>query len=482
MSEQFRRAVAAKGAAYVAARDALVGRAGEARPILEAAAGSADWRERVTAAAVLGWIDHAALYAELAAWSPSPRATRLRNPIPASRAEARERLAAAGDAAVPFMLEIVWKLDGHMWGGPHARLVELRVPDALPVLGEALVTAESYNSLDEIAGFGAAATPYLLAAIEKTEGQRREILLYALGETGDPAAEPALRRELRAAASEEAREVAAAGLGRLGAFAALRAELPNLAGEELRRVALRALGDDPSAEGRAFLLDVAASSRIASDRGDAVASLLAKATPEELAAVCALLPREPRAEVRAEIVGLLETHGDDDPGVAAALLAALDDRALEVREAAAYALRYNDAPAVAERLLAMLRSTRVESARLALIAAESTCGRAFGEAAVRWLDSPRTRDLALDQLRQNPTPAATEPVVRLLSSPSEDVRFRAAVTLGYSSDPRARAALEAAAAHERAPEVLRIIRESLRDWPERSLCTTLQQADPDGPK
>lgn len=481
VTELFRRAVAAKGPEYVAARAALVARAGEARPVLEAAAASADWRERVTAAAVLGWIDHPALYAELEAWHPSPAASRLRNPMPASKAEALARLAEAGDAAIPFMLEQLSKRLGHMWGGPEARLVALRVPDALPVLGELLVESESYNGMDEIAGFGAAATPYLLAALDKAQGQRREIILYTMAETGDPALEPVLRRELRAGATPDLREVAARALGTLGAFATLRAELDGLVGEELREVAIAALGHDTSAEGRAFLLGVAKTARRGSDRSEAVQALLEHGTAVERAAVCALIPHEPSAEARTNMVEWLGSYDRDDPQVVPALLGALDDRAPAVREAAAYALRWMDDPRVRERALAMLRSTDAAAARLGFVMAENECGRDLGEASIRWLASPSTREAALKQLMTTPTPNATEPVSRLLSDPAMNVRFHAAVTLGYSDDPRAKAALEAASARERDPEVLRIIRESLEEWPDRSLCSTLEylQEHPD---
>jgi hypothetical protein len=157
----FQDVLTKKGDDYVKARDAVVARGEEVRPFLkEVTQTSRDWRERVAARILLGWLDHADLYAELWDWAP-PRSD-WRNPFPFYYKQAYARFYNEGEKVIPLMLELVWKKDQLQFGALPALLAKSKVELALPVL-----VRQEQGYPNEMTGFGAAATPYILEVLPR---------------------------------------------------------------------------------------------------------------------------------------------------------------------------------------------------------------------------------------------------------------------------------------------------------------------------
>ena len=79
VAELFEELVKAEGADYVRLRDELVGRGDTVKPFLNGVRdGAGDWRQKLTAKIVLGWIDHADLYKQLWVWQPPRNGNRNR--------------------------------------------------------------------------------------------------------------------------------------------------------------------------------------------------------------------------------------------------------------------------------------------------------------------------------------------------------------------------------------------------------------------
>jgi HEAT repeat protein len=423
----FRQAVESSGQKYGELRSELVARADETSPVLdEALKTGKDWRTRVTAEAIRGWIRHPRLYQELWEWQAPESGAR--NPFPRMAAAARVRFSAAGKDAIPLMLELIWKKRETQYGALPQLLAEWNVESAIPVLVEWMVASEHGGFGPEVSGalgrFGERATPSLLAALPDATPGARAGLVQALGLTGDLKGVDELRRRLKDDPHETVRERGAEALGRLKQYAVLREVLPDLQ-VRTRVHVIRVLADDKSDDTRQTLIHAAAPGEPASLRSEAVRALLKRATAEDVAAVCGIAPREPDDKVRNSMYISLGMAGRylKSPQARKLFLESLDDPSADVRVRAIEGLHPYDDQEVNQALLSMLAG-RDRSRRAALWILRERQDPAIVDGVLPLLDDAETsiREYAAEALGKNPAERALRPLIGRLGDPGLHVR------------------------------------------------------------
>ncbi len=221
-------AVQTDGSRYSAARDALLeahegGDATVLAVVSAAAADGSDWRRQLSSQMIGGWIQQRALFEQTTAYArgnlPGPE------PLPGFTAAMRgEAIAALGSAAVPRVLEMLWKSqdygDDKTFSALFTALTQLEDPRALEPMRELTEASHpAYTRTSAIRVLTAlrdpAVTPLLLdlAGEPATEPAVREYAIRSLGKVADPrAGEQLTAMLLDQDASIEERRLAAEGL------------------------------------------------------------------------------------------------------------------------------------------------------------------------------------------------------------------------------------------------------------------------------
>jgi HEAT repeat protein len=198
-----------------------------------------------------------------------------------------------------------------------------------------------------------ATPPALLDALHRGPEPVREAAAYALGRTGGPGAEDALRELLRGGQTEEERVAAAEALGELksvAAFSDLVVAVQDTKRAGLRRAAAAALGRMSTPEA----LDVLAT---ALDDPDPLVQRQAQQGLDKLPVSTDALARGLRSESsRVRLAAIKRTSGSNDPSMLAPLIGVLDDPVVDVRQAAVGALSGYRDPGSLQRLAAATRS------------------------------------------------------------------------------------------------------------------------------
>ena len=402
--ELFQQLVTAEGADYTRVRDELVVRADKAKPFLNhVIEESVDWRQKLAAKIMLGWIDNSHSYTELWTWRPS-RNMHV-NPFPYYCAQARARFTKEGDKAIPMMLELIWKKGETHCGALPSLLADAKVDLAIPVLVRSKAGAP-----EAIGQFGKTATPYILEVLRDAEPTRRSWLVQALGLTGDQNAVSDLRVLLRTDGDLHVREMAALALGQLDDYATLRAECFSIDGLKIRVAILKALGKDKSDQTRDLLVKVATTAPKLNDgepynteRIQAIQALLNIATNNDIAAVCQIAPEEPDEYTRACMYLYLSRPGV--PLVREALLKALKDPGPLVRLRAIEGLKFYNDETVTLRVLEVIQHGDDQGCRRAgVFMLKDRVSPIVREAAATWLKDkdPETRKWASEVLAKNP--------------------------------------------------------------------------------
>jgi HEAT repeats len=233
LEAEFLRATAQTDESYRAARQAILDRGASALAFLRASQSSPDWKVALTAAILVGWLQHRDLF---------DRCTEaIRGNFEGERPITgyflpKQRIAVVrslGNTVVPRLLEMVTKT--HEFGSLEANT---------SIFGSLIALKDDRAVL-----------PLIEVVNSRYPEQVRELAAGTLGELGDHRAAPSLRALLNNSDQPETlRAAAGMSLGLLGAkeaVADLRAVLTDQAcGLELRKAAVRALdhmGDHQSA-------------------------------------------------------------------------------------------------------------------------------------------------------------------------------------------------------------------------------------------
>lgn len=417
---------------YTQMRQALLARGDEALPFLEQKlASSKDWRETISASALIGWIRYPELYTSLSRWKPPAGLHQFRNPFPSLAAATYATFSKADRRAIPLMLELLWKRNaGGDAGGLSRVLAEWRVGAALPILA---VVASS----EHIMPFGSKATPFLLDSLrDLPSGSDPREAVKALGLIGDAKALAALRDLVRLPAQRALgsydRRYAAAALATAKDFAWLREQYDVIDDPEVRVEVLSSLGQDKSAQTRAFLKSIATRPSTDNDskvphreRFEAVKALLDKATQEDIVTACEIALREPDGYTRSDMY--IYVARPSNAVVRETLLKSLENGGVALGRILEGLSHYKDKE-VTRRVLSF---TKDKDPRIRSTAISALGERADPEvvaAAIRLLQDTDA-DVVLASsaiLRHNPTPEAFKPLVALLAHPASPVRFQAA--------------------------------------------------------
>ena len=406
----FHKAVELSGERYVETRTALLARPLEVVPIVDEALKSArDWRTRLAAEAIRGWVRCPELYQELWPWQAQDN--RFRNPYPRMAAEAKEKFTAAGRDAIPLMLELVWKKHETHYGALPQLLSEWNVELAIPVLVEQMVASETgtdWGLAEAVGRFGERSTPHLLAALRDATPTARAGLVASLGFGGDLKTVDELRNRLKEDPDETVREHAARALAALKQYAILRQDLPDLKPTTQVQV-VRVLGDDKSDDTREVLRRLATMEEPASLRNEAVRALLNHATAADLAAVCEIARQESDDTIRSSMYVYLGMSGryQKNQLVRKLFLESLEDPVEGVRVRAIEGLQCYDDPEVTRALLSLLSAKDITK-RTALWANEARAVN-VNSSATNKPDShaARFRQTVVKAIRDSPHPSWT---------------------------------------------------------------------------
>jgi HEAT repeat protein len=448
----FQKAVESSGKEYAAARSKLLARSDGAAPMLdEAIKTSTDWRSRVTALALRGWINHPEQYRELWDWE-APKNER-RNPFPLMAAQTRVKFAAAGKDAVPLMLELLLKKRDAKYGAIPQVLAQLKEESAIAVLVEFLSNAPNFASTvpDALGSFGKLSTPPLLSALRDVNPQSRPGLIMALGRTNDLKAVDAIRTALMNDPDERTCEQAAKSLGELKAFSELREDLPKVAAKTQREI-LGVLASDKSDETRDVLRNFAKTAAHASLRSEAVRALLHSATADDVAMVCEIVPHEPDDTQRSNMYLYLGEQSKYRASDAAkeAFLRGLKDQAELARLRAMEGLKVYDEPEVNQALLPQLAGNDSDK-RTALWALVDRQDPVIVDAVIPFLKDKEAllRMYAAAILSKNRAESALKPLIELLSDSNLHTRRYAVDALVLIGGDEALAALKVAFPEEK---------------------------------
>jgi HEAT repeat protein len=403
VAELFEQLVKAEGGEYVGLRDELVERDEKVKPFLNGVRdGAGDWRQKVMAKIVLGWIDHADLYKQLWVWQP-PRNGNI-NPYPIYCAQAKARFSEEGEKVVPLALELIWKKRDMLSGALPSLLADAKVEFAIPVLVRSQTAA-----VQALGQFGATATPYILEVLDDAEPARRRWLVEALGLTGGQPAIAKLRDLLTSDSNLKIRETAAISLGELKDYATLLDECFSPNGLKIRAAILKSLDSDDSEATREVLVKVATTASREKDgepfntaRIQAIEALLNGGTDSDIAAVCIIAPKEPDGYTRSCIYVYLSSKAT--PLVRDALLNALNDPTAWVRERAIEGLHHYDDEEVTKRVLEVIQNDRKASCRHAgIFMLKDRVSPLVKQAATTWLKDkdPEIRKYAMEALANN---------------------------------------------------------------------------------
>jgi len=458
----FKKVAAAPTKEYTDVRESLLARSVEvqrfSKQIIET---SDDWRERITARIILGWLDHPQLYRELWSWK-GPDYIRWQNPRPHMRRIARYKFSQAGRKAVPIMLELIWKKGTNISGALPQLLGEWKEKASIPVIAESIIIYYPCDeSITALGSFGEEATPYIIDALKKAEMYKSTALIEALGLTGDEKAVPTLRYHLNESPYLEDREMAAVSLGRLNKFDEVRKSIPKAKPGELGRF-LRVLGKDHSKESRKLLYECAKKAESENDRLAAVIAILKEATEEDIATVCEIIHQEPHDHTRAGMYMYLSRPNNKQ--VRGALIKALNDKAEWPKIAAIDGLKYYDDEQTTNAVLAFAKPGN-ELRRKAIFMLKGRRSPAIAEAAIVLLEDEDSeiQRYAAEALQTNPTKKAFGPLVRLLDSEEIQVRLQAVMALVKIADKRAIAVLNEALKKEEDSMVKDKIKSGIRE-------------------
>jgi HEAT repeat protein len=449
----FQRAVASSGVDYVAARRALLEQAKTTGPFVErVAANSRDWRDQVTAQALLGWMEYPKLYQELWEWQAPDN--RNRNPYPLMAAHARMKFSGAGEKAIPLMLELVWKRGDVQYGALPQLLSERKTELAVPVLVQWMAgqrgASTGWDVPEAVGRFGRTATPYLLEALKTAPPLSQTGPVKALGLTGDEKAVLPLRDVLKQHPAREVREMAAMALADLNQFAVLRQEYPHVQDVLVREEMLKVLGRDDSPETRKLLREVAARGSSGDERMRAVQALIQKPSQEDLEYLAAVAPKEPDDSTRSNFYLYLGSPYHKNPVVREALLRALGDRADLVRVRAIEGLAHYPEREVTRAMLPMLKAEG-QPKRSAIFMLKERQDPIIAEAVLPLLADKEwwIQEHAADALTKNSLAKAAPVLIELLRSQHRSVRMSAARALARIGGPRVLEALKQAERDEK---------------------------------
>jgi HEAT repeat protein len=441
----FRKAVESSGERYVETRTALLARPLEVAPTVDEALKSArDWRTRLAAEAIRGWVRCPDLYLEL--WTWQAHENRYRNPYPRMAAEAKEKFTAAGKDAIPLMLELVWKKHETHYGALPQLLSEWNVELAIPVLVEQMTASESgtdWGLAEAVGRFGERSTPHLLAALRDATPSARAQLVASLGFGGDLKAVDELRNRLKEDPDETVREHAARALAALKQYAILRQDLPDLQSTTQVQV-VRVLGDDKSDDTRESLRRLATMEEPASLRMEVVRALVNQATAADLAAACEIARQESDDTIKSSMYVYLGMSGryQKNQLVRKLFLESLQDPVEGVRVRAIEGLQCYDDPEVTRALLSLLSAKDITK-RTALWVLKERQHPAIVDDVLPLLHDQEVvvRQFAAEALGRNPAQKALEPLISVLDDQDMQVRRLAVEAITAIGGDRALSAL-----------------------------------------